>query len=178
SLPVMEGKAQLFSAFAGLKSVPIVWDTQDVDELVDTITRLAPSFGAINLEYISAPRRFASERRLMQKLASSVMHDDPHGPAVVILAALRTSLKLLGRELADLKIVISGAGAAGVAPVDMLTNAGATDIIVLDSRGVIQKDRTDLSPTKQELAAKTNPRNLAGVIKEDIRGAALIIGVF
>ena len=134
SLPVMEGKAQLFSAFAGLKSVPIVLDTQDVDELVETIARLAPSFGAINLEDISAPRCFEIERRLIERLDIPVMHDDQHGTAVVILAALRNSLKLLGRELAGLKIVISGAGAAGVATVDMLTNAGATDIIVLDSR--------------------------------------------
>ena len=177
SLPVMEGKAQLFSAFAGLKSVPIVLDTQDVDELVETIARLAPSFGAINLEDISAPRCFEIERRLIERLDIPVMHDDQHGTAVVILAALRNSLKLLGRELAGLKIVISGAGAAGVATVDMLTNAGATDIIVLDSRGVIQKDRTDLSPTKQELAAKTNPRNVTGVVNEAFEGAELFIGV-
>src|SRR5699024_9341328 len=116
--------------------------------------------------------------RLIERLDIPVMHDDQHGTAVVILAALRNSLKLLGRELAGLKIVISGAGAAGVATVDMLTSAGATDIIVLDSRGVIQKDRTDLSPTKQALAAKTNPRNVTGGVHEGSERAELVIGVY
>jgi len=134
SLPVMEGKAQLFSSFAGLKAVPIVLDVHDVDALVETIAAIAPSFGAINLEDISAPRCFEVERRLIERLDIPVMHDDQHGTAVVILAALRNSLKLLDRKIEDLKIVISGAGAAGVAAVDMLTNAGATDIVVLDSR--------------------------------------------
>src|SRR5699024_5911101 len=130
-----------------------------------------------NLEDISAPRCFEIERRLIERLDIPVMHDDQHDTAVVILAALRNSLKLLSSELAGLKIVISDAGAAGVATVDMLTSVGATDIIVLDSRGVIQKDRTDLSPTKQELAAKTNPRNVTGVVNEAFEGAELFIGV-
>ena len=177
SLPVMEGKAQLFSAFAGLKSVPIVLDTQDVDELVETIARLAPSFGAINLEDISAPRCFEVERRLIERLDIPVMHDDQHGTAVVILAALKSALELVGRELKDLKIVISGAGAAGVAAVDMLKKAGATDIIVLDSRGVIHESRTDLSEVKAALAAKTNPRDVTGGVNEAFTGAELFIGV-
>ena len=177
AMPVMEGKCVLFKEFGNVNAVPIVLDTQDVDELVETIARLAPSFGAINLEDISAPRCFEIERRLIERLDIPVMHDDQHGTAVVILAALRNSLKLLGRELAGLKIVISGAGAAGVATVDMLTNAGATDIIVLDSRGVIQKDRTDLSPIKQALAAKTNPRNVTGGVNEAFESAELFIGV-
>src|SRR5699024_1969646 len=113
----------------------------------------------------------------IERLDIPVMHDDQHGTAVVILAALRNSLKLLGRDLAGLKIVISGAGAAGVATVDMLTKAGATDIIVLDSRGVIHEDRADLSPTKQELAAKTNPRGVTGGVNEAFTGAELFIGV-
>src|SRR5699024_3974985 len=133
--------------------------------------------GAINLEDISAPRCFEIERRLIERLDIPVMHDDQHGTAVVILAALRNSPKLLGRDLAGLKIVISGAGAAGVATVDMLTKAGATDIIVLDSRGVIHEDRADLSPTKQELAAKTNPRGVTGGVNEAFTGAELFIGV-
>ncbi|MEY8577040.1 NADP-dependent malic enzyme [Corynebacteriaceae bacterium 6-324] len=177
SLPVMEGKAQLFSAFAGLKSVPIVLDTQDVDQLVETIAAIAPSFGAINLEDISAPRCFEVERRLIECLDIPVMHDDQHGTAVVILAALKSALKLVERELKDLKIVISGAGAAGVAAVDMLKKAGATDIIVLDSRGVIHESRTDLSEVKAALAAKTNPRGVTGGVNEAFTGAELFIGV-
>ena len=177
SLPVMEGKAQLFSAFAGLKSVPIVLDTQDVDQLVETIAAIAPSFGAINLEDVSAPRCFEVEHRLIERLDIPVMHDDQHGTAVVILAALKSALKLVERELKDLKIVISGAGAAGVAAVDMLKKAGATDIIVLDSRGVIHESRTDLSEVKAALATKTNPRGVTGGINEAFTGAELFIGV-
>ncbi len=177
SLPVMEGKAQLFSSFAGLKAVPLVLNIRDVDQLVDTIAALAPSFGGINLEDISAPRCFEIERRLIERLDIPVMHDDQHGTAVVTLAALRNAIKLLGRELADLRIVLSGAGAAGVAIVDMLLDAGARDIVVLDSRGVIHPDRQDLSPVKRELAAKTNPRGIAGGINEAFTGADTFIGV-
>ncbi|ALC07053.1 NAD-dependent malic enzyme [Corynebacterium deserti GIMN1.010] len=177
SLPVMEGKAQLFSSFAGLKAVPIVLDVHEVDELVETIAAIAPSFGAINLEDISAPRCFEVERRLIERLDIPVMHDDQHGTAVVILAALRNSLKLLDRKIEDLKIVISGAGAAGVAAVDILTNAGATDIVVLDSRGIIEASRGDLSPVKADLAAKTNPRSITGGMNEAFTGADLFIGV-
>ena len=177
SLPVMEGKAQLFSSFAGLKAIPIVLDVHDVDALVDTIAAIAPSFGAINLEDISAPRCFEVERRLIERLDIPVMHDDQHGTAVVILAALRNSLTLLDRKIEDLKIVISGAGAAGVAAVDMLTNAGATDIVVLDSRGIIHDRREDLSPVKAALAEKTNPRGISGGINEAFTDANLFIGV-
>lgn len=177
SLPVMEGKAQLFSSFAGLKAIPIVLDVHDVDALVETIAAIAPSFGAINLEDISAPRCFEVERRLIERLDIPVMHDDQHGTAVVILAALRNSLKLLDRKIEDLKIVISGAGAAGVAAVDMLTNAGATDIVVLDSRGILHDSREDLSPVKAALAEKTNPRGISGGINEAFTDADLFIGV-
>ena len=177
SLPVMEGKAQLFSAFAGLKSVPIVLDTQDVDQLVETIAAIALSFGAINLEDVSAPRCFEVEHRLIERLDIPVMHDDQHGTAVVILAALKSVLKLVERELKGLKIVISGAGAAGVAAVDMLKKAGATNIIVLDSRGVIHESRTDLSEVKAALATKTDPRGVTGGINEAFTGAELFIGV-
>lgn len=177
SLPVMEGKAQLFSSFAGLKAVPLVLDVRDVDELVDTIAALAPSFGGINLEDISAPRCFEVERKLIERLDIPVMHDDQHGTAVVILAALRNAITLLQRELAELRIVISGAGAAGVAAVDMLLDAGARDIVVLDSRGVIHSDRGDLTPVKQELAAKTNPRGVTDGVNEAFTGADTFIGV-
>lgn len=177
SLPVMEGKAQLFSSFAGLKAVPLVLNIREVDELVDTIAALAPSFGGINLEDISAPRCFEVERKLIERLDIPVMHDDQHGTAVVILAALRNALTLVEKDIADLRIVISGAGAAGVAAVDMLHNAGARDIVVLDSRGVISTDRQDLAPVKQDLAARTNPRGVTGGINEAFTGADTFIGV-
>ncbi len=177
SLPVMEGKAQLFNAFSGLKAVPLVLNIREVDELVDTIAALAPSFGGINLEDISAPRCFEVERKLIERLDIPVMHDDQHGTAVVLLAALRNAVKLLGRDLADLRIVLSGAGAAGVASVNMLLDAGARDIVVLDSRGVIHADREDLSPVKRELAAKTNPRGVTGGVNDAFAGADTFIGL-
>lgn len=177
SLPVMEGKAQLFSSFAGLKAIPIVLDLHEVDEIVDAVAAIAPSFGAINLEDISAPRCFEIERKLIERLDIPLMHDDQHGTAVVILAALRNALTLLGRDIADLRIVISGAGAAGVAAVEMLTNAGATDIIVLDSRGILHPERGDLTPVKRDLAARTNPRGISGGIIEAFTGADTFIGV-
>ncbi len=177
SLPVMEGKAQLFNAFSGLKAVPLVLNIREVDELVDTIAALAPSFGGINLEDISAPRCFEVERKLIERLDIPVMHDDQHGTAVVLLAALRNAVTLLDRNLADLRIVVSGAGAAGVASVNMLLDAGAHDIIVLDSRGVIHADREDLSPVKRELAAKTNPRGVTGGVNDAFTDADTFIGL-
>lgn len=177
SLPVMEGKAQLFNAFSGLKAVPLVLNIREVDELVDTIAALAPSFGGINLEDISAPRCFEVERKLIERLDIPVMHDDQHGTAIVLLAALRNAVTLLDRNLADLRIVVSGAGAAGVASVNMLLDAGAHDIIVLDSRGVIHADREDLSPVKRELAAKTNPRGVTGGVNDAFTDADTFIGL-
>lgn len=177
ALPVMEGKAQLFQQFADLNAVPVVLDTQDTDELVDIIAAMAPSFGAINLEDIAAPRCFEVERRLIEVLDIPVMHDDQHGTAVVILAALRNAARVLGRELTDLKVVVSGAGAAGVAAVNMLLDAGVTDIVVLDSKGVIHGDRADLSPVKKQLAARTNPRSVTGGQAEALTGADTFIGV-
>ncbi|MCO6395270.1 NADP-dependent malic enzyme [Corynebacterium sp. MC-18] len=177
SLPVMEGKAQLFQQFAGLNSFPIVLDTQDVDEIVDTVVRIAPSFAAINLEDIAAPRCFDIERRLDERLNIPVMHDDQHGTAVVIYAALRNAARVLGRTLADLRVVISGAGAAGIACVDMLLDAGIRDIIVLDSQGPIHADRVGLSPVKQSLAARTNPRNIHTTVDDALRDADTFIGL-
>ena len=177
ALPVMEGKAQLFNRFAGLNAVPVVLDETDPDKLVETITALAPSFGAINLEDISAPRCFEVERRLIEALDIPVMHDDQHGTAVVILAALRNASRLLGRELPELKVVISGAGAAGVACERMLADAGVTDIVMLDSRGVIHEGRGDLNEVKAELARTTNPRGVTGSVLEAFTGADTFIGV-
>ena len=177
ALPVMEGKAQLFGRFAGLNAVPVVLDTTDVDELFATIVALAPSFGAINLEDISAPRCFELERRLIEALDIPVMHDDQHGTAIVITAALRNACTLLDRKLRDLKVVISGAGAAGVACAKMLIHAGIRDIVMLDSRGIIHPDRTPLNSVKQELARITNPRRVSGGVAEALTGADTFIGL-
>jgi malate dehydrogenase (oxaloacetate-decarboxylating) len=177
SLPVMEGKSALFKTFAGLDSIPLVLDTKDVDEIVETLVRLRPSFGAVNLEDISAPRCFELERRVTEALDCPVMHDDQHGTAVVALAALRNAARVAGRELESLRVVISGAGAAGVACAKILHTAGVGEIVVLDSRGVISADRDGLTPIKQELTEFTNPRGISGGPAEAMRGADVFIGV-
>ncbi|MEV0698135.1 NADP-dependent malic enzyme [Saccharopolyspora sp. NPDC050389] len=177
SLPVMEGKSALFKTFAGLDSIPLVLDTTDVDEIVETLVRLRPSFGAVNLEDISAPRCFELERRVSEALDCPVMHDDQHGTAVVVLAALRNAAKVVDRELGSLRVVISGAGAAGVACAKILHTAGVGEITVLDSRGVIHSGRADLTPIKQELAEFTNQSGITGGPAEALRGADVVIGV-
>ncbi len=177
SLPVMEGKAALFKKFAGLNSIPIVLDTKNVDEIVETIVRLRPSFGAVNLEDISAPRCFEVEKRLIEALDCPVMHDDQHGTAIVVLAALNGAAKVLRRELAPMKVVVSGAGAAGVACTNILLAAGIKDIVVLDSKGIISQAREDLNPVKRELATRTNPRGLTGGSVEALEGADVFLGV-
>ncbi len=178
SLPVMEGKSALFKTFAGLDSIPLVLDTVDVDEIVETLVRLRPSFGAVNLEDISAPRCFELERRVIEALDCPVMHDDQHGTAVVVLAALRNAAKVVGRAFASLRVVISGAGAAGVACAKILHTAGVGEIIVLDSRGVIHSGRDGgLTSIKRELAGFTNPNGVTGGAAEALRGADVVIGV-
>ncbi|MBN9644667.1 NADP-dependent malic enzyme [Corynebacterium mendelii] len=177
SLPVMEGKAQLFGRFAGLNAIPIVLDTTDVDELVRTIKAMSPSFGAINLEDISAPRCFEVERRLIEELDIPVMHDDQHGTAIVITAALRNACHLLDRSFKDLKVVISGAGAAGVACAKMLIHAGVREVIMLDSRGIIHPERTPLTKIKEEMARITNPHGITGGVAEALDGADTFIGL-
>jgi malate dehydrogenase (oxaloacetate-decarboxylating) len=177
AMPVMEGKALLFKHFAGINAVPICLDTTDVDELVDTIARLAPTFGGINLEDISAPRCFEVERRLQERLDLPVFHDDQHGTAVVVLAALTNAATVVGRELAGLRVVISGAGAAGVAIATILGAAGVRDLVVCDSRGIVDGRRADLTGHKRRLAVVTNPRGLSGGIAEAMRGADVFVGV-
>ncbi|MEV0058194.1 NADP-dependent malic enzyme [Saccharopolyspora shandongensis] len=177
SLPVMEGKSALFKTFAGLDSIPLVLDTTNVDEIVETLVRLRPSFGAVNLEDISAPRCFELERRVSEALDCPVMHDDQHGTAVVVLAALRNAAKVVGRELGSLRVVISGAGAAGVACAKILHTAGVGEITMLDSRGVIHSSRQDLTPIKQELAEFTNSSGITGGPAEALRGADVVVGV-
>ncbi|WP_406265409.1 NADP-dependent malic enzyme [Nocardia sp. NBC_00881] len=177
SLPVMEGKAALFKKFAGLNSIPIVLDTKDVDEIVETLIRLRPSFGAVNLEDISAPRCFEIEKRVIEALDCPVMHDDQHGTAIVVLAALNGAAKVQGRDIQGLKVVVSGAGAAGVACTNILLAAGVLDVTVLDSKGIVSKDRGDLNEVKAELATRTNPRGRTGSAAEALAGADVFLGL-
>ncbi|MGY1811939.1 NAD(P)-dependent malic enzyme [Blastococcus sp. SYSU D00820] len=177
ALPVMEGKACLFSEFAGLSAVPIVLDTTDPDAIVETVVALAPSFGGINLEDISAPRCFDIEARLRERLPIPVMHDDQHGTAIVVLAALRNAARVVGREIGDLRVVVSGAGAAGVACTKILLEAGVGDIAVADSQGVLHAGREALTETKQWLVENTNESGFAGSMVSALRGADVYLGV-
>ena len=177
ALPVMEGKSALFKTFGGLDSIPLVLDTTDVDEIVETLVRLRPSFGAVNLEDVSAPRCFELERRLIDRLDCPVMHDDQHGTAIVLLAALRGAAAVTRRELAGLRVVISGAGAAGVACARMLLAAGVRDVTMLDSRGILAPGRAGVTGEKASLAEVTNPRRLAGGTAEALAGADVFVGL-
>ncbi|WP_055467350.1 NAD(P)-dependent malic enzyme [Streptomyces ardesiacus] len=177
SLPVMEGKAILFKQFGGVDAVPLALNCTDADDIVETVVRLAPSFGGVNLEDISAPRCFEIERKLQERLDIPVFHDDQHGTAVVTLAALRNAARLSGRTLGELRAVISGAGAAGVAIAKMLVEAGIGDVAVADRKGVVSADRDDLTPVKQELASFTNKAGLSGSLEVALAGADVFIGV-
>ncbi|MEU4667073.1 NADP-dependent malic enzyme [Amycolatopsis sp. NPDC023774] len=177
SLPVMEGKSVLFKTFGGLDSIPLVLDTTDVDEIVETLVRLRPSFGAVNLEDVSAPRCFELEDKLKAALDCPVMHDDQHGTAIVTLAALRGANLVLDRAIADQRVVISGAGAAGVACAKILREAGVGDVTVLDSRGIIHAGREGLNPIKEQLAATTNRSGLTGGLEAALKGADVFLGL-
>lgn len=177
ALPVMEGKSALFKTFAGLDSIPLVLDTTDVDEIVETLVRLRPSFGAVNLEDISAPRCFELERRVVEALDCPVMHDDQHGTAIVVLAALRGAAAVTDRGLGDLRVVVSGAGAAGVACTEILLAAGVDDITVIDSRGIVHAGREDLHEVKAGIAARSNPAGRTSGLAEALAGADVFIGV-
>ena len=177
SLPVMEGKACLFAEFAGLSAVPIVLSTNDVDEIVASVVAIAPSFGGINLEDISAPRCFEIEARLRDRLDIPVMHDDQHGTAIVVLAALRNAAKVVGRKVSDLRVVVAGAGAAGVACTKILLGAGVRDIAVADSQGVLHAGRENLTPTKQWLVENTNRSGFAGTMVAALEGADVYLGL-
>jgi len=177
ALPVMEGKAALFKRFANIDAWPVCLDTQDVDEIVRTVQILAPAYGGINLEDISAPRCFEVERRLRELLDIPVFHDDQHGTAIVVLAALTNSLKLVGKRLEDLRIVLSGAGAAGTAIAQLLKACGAQDIVAYDSKGAIYADRQDSERTSAWMLANTNPRAVTGNLSAGLVGADVFIGV-
>ncbi len=177
ALPVMEGKSALFKAFGGLDSIPIVLDTTDVDEIVATMVALRPSYGAVNLEDVAAPRCFELERRLIEALDCPVMHDDQHGTAIVLLAALRGACAVQGRGLPELRVVISGAGAAGIACARILLAAGVRDIVALDSRGVLVPGRPGVIGEKAALAAISNPRRIGGGLDAALAGADVFVGL-
>ena len=177
-MPVMEGKAMLFKAFGGIDAFPILLNTKDVDEIVKTVINIAPTFGGINLEDISAPRCFEIEKRLKAALKIPVFHDDQHGTAVVCLAGLINALKVVGKKMEDISVVISGAGAAGTSIAKILLHAGARNIVVCDTAGTIYRGRkTHTNPDKDALAEITNPHNEKGAIADAMKGKDVFIGV-
>ena len=177
ALPVMEGKALLFKEFANVDAFPLCLATTNIDEFIRTVTYLAPNFGGINLEDISAPRCFEIEKRLKANLDIPVFHDDQHGTAAVVAAAFINALKITGKKAQDLKIVFSGVGAAGTACKNMLMQLGAINIIGCDRKGALVSSRTDLDPSKREFAESTNPEQLTGGLGEVIRGADVFVGL-
>ena len=177
SIPVMEGKAILFKNFAGIDAFPIAVASKDPNVIVNTVAAIQPVFGGINLEDISAPRCFEVEARLKNMLNIPVFHDDQHGTAVVALAALINALKVVGKSFPSLRVAVSGAGAAGTAVTKFLYSFGAKDVILCDSRGVIHQGRTDLNPSKKEIAQLTNPRNVSGTLADAISGADVFLGL-
>ncbi len=177
AMPVMEGKAALFKRFAGIDAWPICLDTQDVDEIVRTVQIISPGFGGINLEDIAAPRCFEIEAKLRDLLDIPVFHDDQHGTAIVVLAALRNALRCINMPIEQARITVSGAGAAGSAIVHLLLAAGAHDVVCWDREGILNKDDLSLPPAKLSLAGRTNPRGLTGDLHDAVRGADVFIGV-
>jgi len=177
AMPVMEGKCVLFKTFGGVDAIPLCIRSKDVDEIVNTVALLAGSFGGINLEDISAPRCFEIERKLKERCDIPVFHDDQHGTAVVVLAALINALKLTGRKMEDIKVVISGAGAAGIAILKLLMSAGMKDAIMCDRTGTIYEGRPGLNPAKEEIAKLTNRGMLKGSLADALKGADVFIGV-
>jgi len=177
SIPVMEGKAILFKDFAGIDAFPIAVASKDPSVIVDTVARIEPVFGGINLEDISAPRCFEVEERLKRILNIPVFHDDQHGTAVVALAALINALDVVGKRFDQVRVAVSGAGAAGIAVTKFLYSFGVRDAVLCDSRGIISRDRKDLNPAKQEIAGSTNPRDLRGSLADAMAGADVFLGL-
>lgn len=177
ALPVMEGKCAILKEMAGVDGFPIVLDTQDTEEIIKTIINIAPGFGGINLEDISAPRCFEIEERLKEKLNIPLMHDDQHGTAIVVLAGLMNAVKVVKKKFENIKVVVVGAGAAGRAITLLLVKAGIINVIVTDSTGVIYKGRKGMAQYKNDLAKVTNPENCKGIVADAVKGADVIIGV-
>lgn len=177
ALPVMEGKAVLFKHFGNVDAVPVVLNTQDTEEIIAVVKAIAPTYGGINLEDISAPRCFEIERRLKEELPIPVMHDDQHGTAIVTLAGMINAMKVIGQELKDQRVVINGAGAAGVAILHLLMHAGVQDVIVCDSRGVLSKGRDHMNSEKDAIAEVSNRSGIVGTLADAVRDSDVFIGV-
>ena len=177
SIPVMDGKSLLFKEFAGIDAFPVCLETQEADEIVNIVKNIAPTLGGINLEDISAPRCFEIEEKLQSQVNIPVFHDDQHGTAVVVSAAVINAAKLTGRDLSRMKAIINGAGAAGTAIAKMLMNLGIEDVVACDSKGILTRERNDLNEAKKRLAAVTNKNQIKGTLAEAVKGRDLFIGV-
>ena len=177
AMPVMEGKAVLFKEFGGVNAVPICLDTQDTEEIIRTVVNIAPAFGGINLEDISAPRCFEIETRLKELLNIPVFHDDQHGTAIVVLAGIINALKVTGKKKEDCRVVINGAGSAGIAIAKLLLTYGFSHIILCDSKGIISRSADNLTPVKEKIAQVTNPEDLKGTLADALKGADIFVGV-
>jgi len=175
-MPVMEGKCVLFKSFGGVDAIPLCIRSKDPDEIVNTVRLLAGSFGGVNLEDISAPRCFEVERRLRECCDIPIFHDDQHGTAVIALAGLLNALKVVGKDIGSIRVVINGAGAAGVAVAELLMSAGVRDVTLCNSKGIVHRGRTDLNPVLQELAARTNPQQRTGKLADALVGADVFLG--
>lgn len=176
-MPVMEGKSVLFKEFGNVDAFPICLNTQDTEEIIRTVKAISPSFGGINLEDIAAPRCFEIEKRLIEELDIPVFHDDQHGTAVIVLSAVINALRIVNKDISDVKIVISGAGAAGIAISNLLTLAGAKNNLILNSRGIIDPDDEKLDEARREIARTTNPNKVKGDLKTAMENADIFIGV-
>lgn len=178
ALPVMEGKAALFKRFGGVDAVPICLDTKDTEEIIETVRRIAPAFGGINLEDISSPRCFEIERRLEEMLEIPVFHDDQHGTGIVVTAALMNALKVVGKKMGDIRVVLNGPGAAGTAIIRMMLAAGVKDIIAVDENGILYAERgVGIRDHKKELCQVTNQTGMRGTLADALRGADVFVGV-
>lgn len=177
AMPVMEGKSILFKEFAGIDAFPICLDTKDTDEIVETVKRLAPTFGGINLEDISAPRCFEIERRLKEELDIPVFHDDQHGTAIVVSAGLANAIKFVGKEFSEAKVVINGAGSAGISICKLLLELGVGDVVLVDKNGILAVGEEWMNPAQKEMAEKTNKEQLHGDLKDAMKGKDVFVGV-
>lgn len=177
AMPVMEGKSILFKEFAGIDAFPICLDTKDPDEIVETVKRLAPTFGGINLEDISAPRCFEIERRLKEELDIPVFHDDQHGTAIVVSAGLTNALRLVKKDFSEAKVVINGAGSAGISICKLLLELGIGDVVLVDQKGILAKGESWMNPAQKEMAERTNKEQLHGDLKTAMKGKDVFVGV-
>lgn len=177
AMPVMEGKSILFKEFAGIDAFPICMDTKDTDEIVETVKRLAPTFGGINLEDISAPRCFEIEKRLKEELDIPVFHDDQHGTAIVVSAGLTNAIKFVGKEFSEAKVVINGAGSAGISICKLLLELGVGDVVLVDKNGILAVGEEWMNPAQKEMAEKTNKEQLHGDLKDAMKGKDVFVGV-